>query len=57
MTNSTDKIVFSGRTNSSALFDGIVETTDDRLVLPIMIGIYILEEKQRIKNDNSGMFA
>ncbi|MFT3912208.1 MAG: hypothetical protein QM737_22465 [Ferruginibacter sp.] len=54
MTNSTDKIIFSGRINSAEIFDGSIETTNERLILPMMIGIYILEEKQRIRNENAG---
>jgi len=52
MTNSSDKIILSGKFIGSTISEGEIETTNTELILPMLVGIYLIEEKARIQFDN-----
>jgi hypothetical protein len=54
LTDSIDTISFIGKLPQTNLPSGIIESTNDKLVLPILTGLFILEEKVRKFLENSG---
>lgn len=53
MTNSSDIIVYEGRTFRGNN-EGIITSTNEELVLPIIAGLFIIEEKYRISSEHAG---
>jgi hypothetical protein len=54
LTDSVDNISFVGNTQLSSLPHGIIDSTNDLLILPILAGISIIEENIRTSRETSG---
>ena len=54
LTDSIDDISFLGSTPLSSLPNGIIDSTNDQLILPILAGLSIIEESIRTYRETSG---
>ena len=54
LTDSVDDICYSGNRPLNGLSKGIIETTNEQLLLPTLIGLFILDEFGRTFQENSG---
>ena len=54
LTDSVDDICYSGNKPLNGLSKGIIETTNEQLLLPTLIGLFILDEFLRTFQENSG---
>lgn len=54
LTNSIDDISYLGSTSLSHLSKGIIHSTNDFLVLPMLLGLCVIEEDTRTFLENSG---
>lgn len=54
MNSEKDMIVYSGRSSDLDIYEGTIETTNETLLLPMLAGIYIIEERLRMLREFSG---
>ena len=54
LTDSVDDICYSGNKPLNGLSKGIIETTNEQLLLPTLVGLFILDEFMRTFQENSG---